>query len=140
MAGGRENLKVPTSEEARENGRKGGLASAKSKRYKKNLQNLANALLEADHLDPEMNATLEAMGLEKSNGAAMLTALFQKVMSGKKGSEQAARFLRDTSGQAPKVVAQIVTTEGMTADDLRNMSDEELRAMLDQADEAEDES
>ena len=140
MAGGHENLRVPTSEEARENGRKGGLASAESKRYKKNLQNLANALLEADHLDPEMNATLEAMGLEKSNGAAMLTALFQKAMSGKKGSEQAARFLRDTSGQAPKVVAQIVTTEGMTADDLRNMSDEELRAMLDQADEAEDES
>lgn len=38
MAINKQNLRVPTSEEARRNGRKGGLASAASRRRKKELQ------------------------------------------------------------------------------------------------------
>ena len=47
MAGGHENLRVPTSEQARINGRKGGLASAEAKKKRKNLYELTNTMLEA---------------------------------------------------------------------------------------------
>ena len=136
MAGGKDNLRVPTSEQAREYGRRGGLATAEKHRRKKNLRELALALLDAPAIDERAKAKLEEMGIEGNNGAALVLAMLNK---GLNGSEEAARFVRDTSGQAPKQVQQVITTEGMTSDDLRGMSDDELRAMLDQADEAEDE-
>ena len=41
---GIDNLKTPTAEEAREKGRKGGLASGAARRRKKNLQEIAKAI------------------------------------------------------------------------------------------------
>lgn len=128
---------VRTKEEARERGRNGGVKSGESRRRKKNLRELTLMLLEAPELDMDAQARLEALGLEGTNGASMMLAMLEKA---KNGSEDAARFVRDTSGQAPKQVQQVITGEGVTSDDLRGMSDEELRSMLDQADEAEDEA
>lgn len=128
---------VRTKEEARERGRNGGVKSGESRRRKKNLRELTLMLLEAPELDMDAQVRLEALGLEGTNGASMMLAMLEKA---KNGSEEAARFVRDTSGQAPKQVQQVITTEGVTPDDLKGMSDAELRAMLDQVDEAEDES
>jgi len=42
----KQNLKVPTSEEARANGRKGGLASAQSRKRKADMQRIAQDVLD----------------------------------------------------------------------------------------------
>ena len=43
---GKENLIVPSSEEARENGRKGGIASGKARREKRDRKQIASELLD----------------------------------------------------------------------------------------------
>jgi hypothetical protein len=43
---GKENLIVPTSEEARKNGRKGGIASGKARREKRDRKQIASELLD----------------------------------------------------------------------------------------------
>ena len=43
---GKENLIVPSSEEARKNGRKGGIASGKARREKKDRKQIASELLD----------------------------------------------------------------------------------------------
>jgi len=47
---GRDNLKVPTSEKARENGKKGGLASGKAKREKKLVSEMVRDFLDKEHI------------------------------------------------------------------------------------------
>lgn len=47
---GRDNLKVPTSEKARENGKKGGLASGKAKREKKLVSKMVRDFLDKEHI------------------------------------------------------------------------------------------
>ena len=48
----KQNLKVPTSEQARENGRKGGIASAKAKQEAKLIKNIITGILNCE-LDNE---------------------------------------------------------------------------------------
>ncbi len=127
MAGKDNLVPIDTTEKARELGRMGGKKSGESKRRKKSMRELALAILDAPSIDEAARAKLVALGIDDSNGAALLLAMLNK---GLNGSEEAARFVRDTSGQAPKQVQQVISGEGVTADDLRNMSDAELMAMI----------
>jgi hypothetical protein len=43
-----QNLRVPTSSEARENGKKGGIASGEARRAKKSLREAMQILMDAD--------------------------------------------------------------------------------------------
>lgn len=133
---GIDNLRTPTTEEAREIGRKGGIKSGEARKRRANLRALGLAMLEAQTLNEDQREMLREMGIDDSYGASLMMAMLKEAEG---GSVEAAKFVRDTTGQAPKQVQQVITTEGMTSDDLRGMSDEELRSMLDQADEAEDE-
>lgn len=49
----KQNLRVPTSEEAREIGKKGGVASAKSRKQSKEIQNVMRRLLEGTYEDAD---------------------------------------------------------------------------------------
>lgn len=65
-----ENLRVPTSEEAREIGRKGGIASGESRRLKKTMREVLQAMLEDIPIDEENkdklnNQQLATLGLLK---------------------------------------------------------------------------
>ena len=53
-----QNLRVPTSSEARENGKKGGIASGKARREKKTVQKILGDFLD---LGITKNRTLEAL-------------------------------------------------------------------------------
>lgn len=134
---GKDNLRVPTSEEARENGRKGGLASAKARKRRRDLRELGLAMLEGTTLNERQRAMLNELDLDDSYGASLMLSMVREAEG---GSVEAAKFVRDTVGQAPKVVAQVINGEGMTPDDLRNLSDEELMAMLDAEDNHEDDA
>lgn len=105
MAANKQNLKVPTSEEARKNGRKGGLASAAARQKRKALK--------------------EELILMLSDGDTqqrMTTALIEKAL---KGDVKAFETIRDTIGEkcAEKVVVSSVTpdviaeVEAMVVDD-----------------------
>ena len=81
------NLKpARTKSEARERGRKGGIASGESRREKATLRECLELLL------------AQEMGDRKRSGAEILAALFKKAA---KGSERAFELIRDTVGEKP---------------------------------------
>ena len=80
-----------TEEEVREITRKGGIASGKARREKKNLRLALEALLETKQIDPETG--------KKVLGADLITKrLFEQAAQ---GNVKAFETLRDTVGQAP---------------------------------------
>lgn len=111
-------------------GRKGAIAAAASKRRRKSLKELALAMLQSPVLDDKTRSSLEAMGLDDSNGAAMLAAMLKKAVS---GSERAAEYVRDTSGQAPAQVQHIITGDNLQPDEVGALSDDDLRRVISDA-------
>ena len=85
----KQNLKIPTSKEARENGRKGGIASGEARRKKKLLKECIDCLLEED---------VEENGKTMSGAEALAVKLFEEARN---GNVKAFEVLRDTAGQKP---------------------------------------
>lgn len=93
MAGRKDNLKpVQNTEEARERGRKGGIASGQARRKKRALREY-------------LEARLEIMTGDVSTAEAITAALVDKALS---GDMRAYETIRDTLGQNPR---QMVETE-----------------------------
>lgn len=88
MAKGHENLRVPTSEQAREYGRKGGLRSAEKRKERKRLQDIVRTMLAADSKDdPDVTV-----------GEALVASMIENAMA---GDVKAFVALRDTAGYKP---------------------------------------
>ena len=105
---GIDNLRpVSSKEEARERGRKGGLASVEARRQRKTLKE-------------ELLLMLEDQEVQKS----VAVALIQEAQN---GNVKAFGMLRDTIGEAP--VEKVQTTQ--TVVDLSAFSTDEIKAMLD---------
>lgn len=105
---GKDNLRpVSSKEEARERGRKGGLASGEARRKRKTLKE--ELLLMLSEGETQKSVTL---------------ALIEKAMS---GDTKAFEVIRDTIGEKP---ADKVETK-QTVLDMSKFSTEELKAMLD---------
>ena len=106
---GKENLRpVSSKEEARERGRKGGLASGEARRKRKTLKE--ELLLMLSEGETQKSVTL---------------ALIEKAMS---GDTKAFEVIRDTIGEKP---ADKVETK-QTVLDMSAFSTEEIKAMLDE--------
>ena len=96
-----ENLRVPTSEKAREIGRKGGLASGRVKAQKKTFQEVCKALLDMDiSKDTLENAELITEKFKDKITVSQAIAIAQ-ALKAISGDTKAAEFVRDTSGQKP---------------------------------------
>lgn len=80
-----QNLRVPTSKEARENGRKGGIASAKARKEKKSMRELMNILLELPVSDKN-KATMETLGIKdeqlQNNKMLVAVGLMKRAITG----------------------------------------------------------
>ena len=113
--GNPQNLKVPTSEEARKNGSKGGKASAEARKRKKLLRECLEELLERKVIGSD--------GKKITGADEVAIALYRKATT---GDVKAFEALRDTIGQKPIDKVQTVQTV-----DLSHLSTEELRALLD---------
>ena len=100
---GKDNLRTPTTEQARERGRKGGLASAKARAEKKQLKELLELALSqpSDIVDGEDNYT------------AITAALVQKAIQ---GDTKAYEVIRDTLGQKPTEQTQMDLTAKIEVD------------------------
>ena len=89
-----QNLRVPSSEEARELGRKGGIASGKARRRKADLKRAFNTILKADVANENISKQLEALGFEATNEMALAMVMMKKAMKGNvKAFEQIARLV-----------------------------------------------
>lgn len=105
------NLKAPRStEEARERGRKGGVASGKARREKRDLQTMAKAILsmpikpgDIEDIDflQDVQKTDENGKKVAKNLSVGQAALIQQAQKAIKGDANALAFLRDTAGEKP---------------------------------------
>ena len=85
-----QNLRVPTSSEARKNGKKGGIASGEARRAKKSLREAMKILMDAELTGKD--------GKTMTGTEAMAAKAFQAAL---KGDWKAWELVRDTAGQKP---------------------------------------
>lgn len=97
-----ENLKTPSTEEARERGKKGGLASGKARAEKKRLKEAVESVLSASYKNKD--------GENLSGYELAAIALFDKARS---GDVSAFNSIRDLIGEKPteKLETTIKSTE-----------------------------
>lgn len=90
------------AEVRRENARKAGIASGKAKRKRKEMRELAEALLEVGIRDGRVQNVKSLDDVDNKNvsvAAAILLAQIKKAIQN--GDTRAAEFIRDTAGQNP---------------------------------------
>lgn len=123
MPGGQENLRVPTSAEAREIGRKGGIASGAARRHKASITEAVHACLAGRISDEQMIDKLSDLGLELTYADAIALRMADKAAN---GDVEAARFVRDTNGEKPTDKHEVRADLA----DLSTLSTEELLQMV----------
>lgn len=85
-----------SSEEARERGRKGGIASGKTRRRKKELRKELQGLLSIVTDNPKILANLDALGVPTDNGATLQTAMTASMIyQAIKGNVKAFNAIKD---------------------------------------------
>ena len=102
MALNLQNLIVPTSEQARENGRKGGKASAAAKKRRKAMKEQLEMLLSLSLKNEDVKKKIKDLGVnveDIDNQLAINLSLMNKAL---KGDVQAYQVIRDTIGEKPK--------------------------------------
>ena len=105
-----QNLRVPTSSEARENGKKGGIASGEARRAKKSLREAMQVLMEADLTGKD--------GKTMTGTEAMAAKAFQAAL---KGDWKAWELVRDTAGQKPVDKVMVADVEKTIIDEVEKM-------------------
>lgn len=123
MALNPQNLKVPTSEEARKNGSKGGKASAEARKRRKAMQEIAKIVLdmpvEAGEVTELEGITFEdCPDVNLTIGELSVLAVAKKA---KKGDVQALTFLRDTAGEKPIEKVEVSGDVSAAAEDIQKM-------------------
>lgn len=98
-----ENLRAPTTSEARERGKKGGKASGKARRRRKELKEVLELALS------QPSEIVEG----KDNYTAMCAALINKALQ---GDTKAFEVIRDTIGQKPTEQVQTDLTAKIEVD------------------------
>lgn len=107
---GRDNLRVPTPDEARANGRKGGRASGRARRARRDMRETFRELLDMPMRPGGMTSfgTLEgAEGKNMTVGEAIAMRMLREAMD---GDVRAAEFVRDTSGQRPSQSVEVTAS------------------------------
>ena len=128
---GKDNLKpVRTKSEARERGKKGGIASGEKRREKKAMKETLETLLQmplksdkAVDLD-EIKDIAALKGKNITVQEAIMLAQIQKAM---KGDTKAAEYVRDTSGNKLK---EGVELSGGINNPFAGLSTDELRKLI----------
>ena len=101
---GTDNLKVPTSEEAREFGRRGGIASAKKRRERKAMKETLEELLSMPlkkGASADISKVRNIAAMKGKNITIHEAIMLSKLQKAAKGDVRAAEFVRDTAGQRP---------------------------------------
>ncbi len=121
-----------SSEEAREIGRRGGIASGVARRQRRQLRELLNDCMTAQVTDDEIKAALVSAGYEPSFENALTLAALTKAA---RGDIEALRYVRDTLGEKPTESYNLsMGQKPIRSMDLSQLSDEELIALAARSD------
>lgn len=122
-----------TPEELHEWVVKAGRASADKRRRMKAQREILRDLMRTDCADEAVAEALISAGMEPSIANAINFAVLRKAQT---GDIEAARYVRDTIGEKPTETTAIqVSNQPIRAMDLTQLSDAELEALADRADE-----
>ena len=126
-----ENLIVPSSNEARKNGKKGGIASGKARRKKKSMKETLEILLsmpmgEGKVVDVE---ALKNFADLKGKNVDVQTVILIKTLQDyiKRGNPALLAFIRDTIGEKP---TDSVDLRGTVNNPLAGLSTDELKKLI----------
>lgn len=128
-----------TPEERRESARKAGKASGEARRAKRDMREIARLVLDAELLDgDDLKQQLIGRGIDPTGAGAIL---FSQLAKACKGDTEAARFIRDTSGQKPVDGVAVGNLDGETFihADLSKLTDAELWRRMKKIGESSDE-
>jgi len=135
VAGNIKNLRslgTLTTEEARAISSRGGIASGQSRRRRKMIRELMGNAMTARVTDGDVEAWLIEAGYEPTFENAMTLSVLTKAAQ---GDVEAARFVRDTLGEKPTETFNLaVSDKPVKAVDLSGMTDAEIEALADRAD------
>lgn len=122
-----------TPEQRRAWASKAGQASARKQRALRTQREILRDLLKADCSDDGIRDALIETGMEPSIANAINFAVLRKAQT---GDIEAARYVRDTIGEKPtETTALQISNQPIRAMDLTQLSDAELEALADRADE-----
>lgn len=122
-----QNLRPPTSEEARERGRKGGKRSGEVRAKNKTFKEIINKFLDGQVSDERLKQQMVEFGFadtEVSNKSCAVFALWREAIQ---GNTKAFELLRDTIGEKPQ---EKITVNGKINNPFSGLSTEELRKIL----------
>ena len=112
------NLRVPTHEQAVANGHKGGTNSGISKRKKKAMKEVLNALLDLpmrEGSEVEELTSFKDFNLKNKNVTVEQAILIAQIIKAANGDTRAATFIRDTAGE--KILKDASDTNAEFEDD-----------------------
>ena len=94
-----QNLRVPTSEEAREIGKKGGIASGIARRQKKTLAQIGDMIGNLDIKSEKNRAILKDAGIDDEDMINDVGMLFRLNLKAQQGDPKAIELLAKLRGQ-----------------------------------------
>lgn len=118
-----QNLKTPTSKQARELGRKGGQASAKKRKERKQMQEVAKIVLDMP-IEPGEVTDLEGITFEDYPDVNLTVgelAVLAVAKKARKGDVAALIFLRDTAGEKPIEKVEVSGDITAATEDIKQM-------------------
>ena len=122
-------IPIQSEEEAREKGRKGGIASGKARRKKKLIKEQLELLLSLPLKDENAKRKLEQIGIDADNldnQMAMIISIWNKAL---KGDIQAFNSIRDSVGEKPSDVVENINYTKEEAEKYKKLSIEELKKL-----------
>nr|DAE01098.1 MAG TPA: hypothetical protein [Myoviridae sp. ctegP15] len=99
-----ENLKPPTTSEARNRGKKGGIKSGKARKERKAMKETAEMILGLTLKDGTVTDLEDIQSMAAANGKNITVQdaiILKQAQKALKGDIRAAEFIRDTSGNRP---------------------------------------
>lgn len=114
-----------TSEELRNRAQKGGKASGKARRDKREQKQIILDVLSMPMTDGNIDKIQSFADAEGANLSINQAIVIQQVKRALKGDTKAAEYLRDTAGQKPSDKVQLDT--GVSVDDAINRIDTYLK-------------
>ena len=125
-----------TPEQRREWAVMGGKASAAKRYQHKRQQEILKDLLRIECDDKEACEALRALGLDETFANAANLQVMRRAM---RGDVEALRYIRDTIGEKPTESMQLgVFNTPVKALDMTKLSDAELEALADRADDSDE--
>lgn len=121
-----------THDEATRNGKKGGEASGKSRRKKKQMKDMLEYILQLEVTDDDLRGEMRRMGIDDEQMTINALTCYAMVRKAVDGDTKAAEFIALMTGQKPQDKIDLnatVENKVTTPKWMQNASTEELRKL-----------